>query len=79
MLGAKLIRRVWNRARAAGARGCAVRGPGSVEINERMRLVAADVARRDPRLLPDGVRRVLDLLRRRFNYGHGHANARHAG
>jgi pilus assembly protein CpaE len=41
----------------------------SVEINERMRLVAADESLDGtPAPTPDGVRRVLDLLRRRFNY-----------
>ena len=41
----------------------------SVEINERMRLVAADESLDGTSApTPDGVRRVLDLLRRRFNY-----------
>jgi pilus assembly protein CpaE len=41
----------------------------SVEINERLRLVAADESLDGtPAPTPDGVRRVLDLLRRRFNY-----------
>ena len=41
----------------------------SVEINERLRLIAADETLDGmPSPTPDGVRGVLDLLRRRFNY-----------
>lgn len=41
----------------------------SVEINERMRLIAADEAfDGTPAPTPEGVRGVLELLRRRFNY-----------
>ena len=41
----------------------------AVEINERLRLVAADESLDGtPSPTPDGMRRVLDLLRRRFNY-----------
>ena len=41
----------------------------SVEVNERLRLIAADEPLDGvPEPTPDGVRRVLDLLRRRFNY-----------
>jgi pilus assembly protein CpaE len=40
-----------------------------LEINERLRLIAADEPLdATPSPTPDGVRRVLDLLRRRFNY-----------
>jgi pilus assembly protein CpaE len=40
-----------------------------VEINERLRLIAADEPLdATPMPTPDGVRRVLDLLRKRFNY-----------
>jgi pilus assembly protein CpaE len=40
-----------------------------VEINERLRLIAADEPLdATPIPTPDGVRRVLDLLRKRFNY-----------
>jgi pilus assembly protein CpaE len=40
-----------------------------VEINERLRLIAADEPLdATPTPAPDGVRRVLDLLRKRFNY-----------
>jgi pilus assembly protein CpaE len=40
-----------------------------VEINERLRLIAAEEALDgSPSPTPDGVRRVLELLRRRFNY-----------
>jgi pilus assembly protein CpaE len=40
-----------------------------VEINERSRLIAADEPLdATPTPTPDGVRRVLDLLRKRFNY-----------
>jgi pilus assembly protein CpaE len=41
----------------------------AVEVNERLRLIAADEALDGtPSPTPDGMRRVLDLLRRRFNY-----------
>ncbi len=41
----------------------------SVEVNERLRLIAADEALDGtPAPTPDGMRRVLELLRRRFNY-----------
>jgi pilus assembly protein CpaE len=41
----------------------------AVEVNERLRLVAADESLDGtPSPTPDGMRRVLDLLRRRFNY-----------
>jgi pilus assembly protein CpaE len=41
----------------------------SVEINERLRLIAAEEPLdATPSPTPDGMRRVLDLLRRRFNY-----------
>jgi pilus assembly protein CpaE len=41
----------------------------AVEVNERLRLIAADEALDgSPAPTPDGMRRVLDLLRRRFNY-----------
>jgi pilus assembly protein CpaE len=41
----------------------------SVEVNERLRLIAADEALDGmPSPSPDGMRSVLDLLRRRFNY-----------
>jgi pilus assembly protein CpaE len=41
----------------------------SVEINERLRLIAADESLDGtPSPSPDGMRGVLDLLRRRFNY-----------
>jgi pilus assembly protein CpaE len=40
-----------------------------VEVNERLRLIAAEESLDQPPLpTPDGVRRVLDLLSRRFNY-----------
>ena len=40
-----------------------------VEINERLRLIAAEESLDGtPSPTPDGMRRVLDLLRRRFNY-----------
>jgi pilus assembly protein CpaE len=40
-----------------------------VEINERLRLIAAEESLdRAPAPTPDGIRRVLDLLRQRFNY-----------
>jgi pilus assembly protein CpaE len=41
----------------------------SLEINERLRLIAAEEPLdTTPSPTPDGMRRVLDLLRRRFNY-----------
>ena len=41
----------------------------AVEINERLRLIAAEESLDGtPSPTPDGMRRVLDLLRRRFNY-----------
>ena len=41
----------------------------SVEVNERLRLIAADEGLEGvPSPTPEGVRGVLDLLRRRFNY-----------
>jgi len=41
----------------------------AVEINDRLRLIAADEPLDGtPSPTPDGMRRVLDLLRRRFNY-----------
>jgi pilus assembly protein CpaE len=41
----------------------------AVEINERLRLIAAEESLDGtPAPSPDGMRRVLDLLRRRFNY-----------
>jgi pilus assembly protein CpaE len=41
----------------------------ALEIDERLRLIAAEEALDGmPSPTPDGVRRVLDLLRRRFNY-----------
>ena len=41
----------------------------AVEINDRLRLIAADEPLAGtPSPTPDGIRRVLDLLRRRFNY-----------
>jgi pilus assembly protein CpaE len=41
----------------------------TVEVNDRLRLIAADEALDGtPAPTPDGMRRVLDLLRRRFNY-----------
>lgn len=41
----------------------------AVEVNERLRLIAADEALDGmPAPTPEGTRRVLDLLRRRFNY-----------
>ena len=40
-----------------------------MEINERLRLIAAEESLDGtPSPTPDGMRRVLDLLRRRFNY-----------
>ena len=41
----------------------------SVEVNDRLRLIAADEALDGmPSTTPDGIKVVLDLLRRRFNY-----------
>jgi pilus assembly protein CpaE len=41
----------------------------AVEVNERLRLIAADETLDGlPSPTPEGIRRVLDLLRRRFNY-----------
>jgi pilus assembly protein CpaE len=41
----------------------------AVEVDDRLRLIAADEALDGtPAPTPDGMRRVLDLLRRRFNY-----------
>ena len=69
MLGVKPGRRAADCARAAGARGRLFLDRVAVEINERLRLIAADESLDGtPSPTPDGMRRVLDLLRRRFNY-----------